>query len=70
MQKGRFRRDHRKRYPLSNESFKRYKISPWGTAVTNINVGSLYDCRLLGPSLRFGPFKSIGRSSHMAISAA
>lgn len=34
-------------------------ISPPSAHVANVDGGSLFDCRLPGPSLRFGPFKSI-----------
>lgn len=34
-------------------------ISPPSTVVANVNGGSQFDCRLPGPSLQFGPFKSI-----------
>ncbi|MCJ1405707.1 hypothetical protein MMC11_008937 [Xylographa trunciseda] len=34
-------------------------IPPPGIGVTNVNGGPLFDCRLPGPSLQFGPFKDI-----------
>lgn len=34
-------------------------ISPPSAHVANVDSGFLFDCRLPGPSLRFGPFKSI-----------
>lgn len=33
--------------------------APEGIGVASVTGGSLYDCRLPGPSLRFGPFASI-----------
>lgn len=35
------------------------KLSPPGPGVSNVDGGSLYDCRLPGPSSRFGSFESV-----------
>ncbi|KAJ5697413.1 hypothetical protein N7488_011097 [Penicillium malachiteum] len=32
---------------------------PEGTRVASVDNGSLYDCRIAGPSLRFGPFNTL-----------
>ncbi|KAF7183564.1 hypothetical protein CNMCM7691_003843 [Aspergillus felis] len=34
-------------------------VPPEGCGIANIDGGPLYDCRLPGPSLRFGPFSNI-----------
>lgn len=39
------------------------KLSPPGPGISNVDGGSLYDCRLPGPSLRFGPFEACKTST-------